>query len=114
MSYLRYLLCLMFGSSLPPVVCRRAHVVFTLFVFACVWCFQHILYCGGGGWGGWGGCLRQVCPRFPVSLDCPFLIFSVFANVYLYTNLMKRYLVSTIKINKGPLLFFFLNMTYFI
>ena len=33
MSYLRYL-CL-FGSSLPPVYCRRAHVLFTLFVF--VW-----------------------------------------------------------------------------
>ena len=31
MSYLRYL-CL-FGSSLPPVVCSRAHVLFTLFVF---------------------------------------------------------------------------------
>jgi hypothetical protein len=30
MSYLRHL-CL-FGSSLPPVVCRRAHVLFTLFV----------------------------------------------------------------------------------
>ena len=28
MSYLRYL-C----SSLPPVVCRRAHVLFTLFMF---------------------------------------------------------------------------------
>ena len=33
MSYLCYL-CL-FGSSLPPVVCRRSHVLFTLFVF--VW-----------------------------------------------------------------------------
>ena len=33
MSYLCYL-CL-FGSSLPPVVCRRAHVLFMLFVF--VW-----------------------------------------------------------------------------
>ena len=32
-SYLRYL-CL-FGSSSPPVVCMRAHVLFTLFVF--VW-----------------------------------------------------------------------------
>ena len=31
MSYLRYL-CL-FGLSLPPVLCRRAHVLFTLFVF---------------------------------------------------------------------------------
>ena len=27
---------MMFGSSLPPVVCRRAHVLFTLFVFVCV------------------------------------------------------------------------------
>ena len=25
----------MFGSSLPPVFCRRAHVLFTLFVFVC-------------------------------------------------------------------------------
>ena len=25
----------MFDSSLPPVVCRRAHVLFTLFMFAC-------------------------------------------------------------------------------
>ena len=32
-AYLRYL-CL-FGSSLPPVVSKRAHVLFTLFVF--VW-----------------------------------------------------------------------------
>ena len=40
MSYLRYM-CL-FGLSLPPVVCRRAHVLFTLYVF--VW-FQ--LFVGG-------------------------------------------------------------------
>ena len=33
MFYLHYL-CL-FGSSLPPVVCRRAHDLFTLVVF--VW-----------------------------------------------------------------------------
>ena len=25
----------MFGSSLPPVVCRRANVLFTLYVFDC-------------------------------------------------------------------------------
>ena len=25
----------MFGSSLPPVVCRRDHVLFMLFVFVC-------------------------------------------------------------------------------
>ena len=38
MSYLRYL-CL-FGSSLPPVVCSRAHVLLTLFVF--VWFFTSL------------------------------------------------------------------------
>ena len=26
----------MFGSSLPPVVCMRAHVLFTLFVLVCI------------------------------------------------------------------------------
>ena len=36
----------MFGLSLPPVVCRRAHVLFTLFVFACPeWCPTHIVWC---------------------------------------------------------------------
>jgi hypothetical protein len=28
----------MFGSSLPPVVCRRAHLLFTLFVFVSLDC----------------------------------------------------------------------------
>ena len=32
----------MFGFSLPPVVCRRSHVLFTLFVYSGV---QHILCC---------------------------------------------------------------------
>jgi hypothetical protein len=27
--------CMMFDSSLPPVVCRIVHVLFTLFVFVC-------------------------------------------------------------------------------
>ena len=36
----------MFGSSLPPVVYRRARVLFTLFVFVCVlWCPTHIVLC---------------------------------------------------------------------
>ena len=36
----------MFGSSLPPVVCRKTHVLFTLFVFVCVQrCLTHILCC---------------------------------------------------------------------
>jgi hypothetical protein len=36
----------MFGSCLPLVVCRRAHVLFTLFVLVCVqWCPTHIMLC---------------------------------------------------------------------
>ena len=38
----------MFGSYLPPVVCRRAHDSFTLFVFAyaeCTWCPAHYVLC---------------------------------------------------------------------
>ena len=34
----------LFGLSLPLVVCRRAHVLFTLFVFVGVlWCLTHIV-----------------------------------------------------------------------
>ena len=75
MSYLCYL-CL-FGSSLPPVVCRRADVLFMLFVF--VWfvftssccrradvLFMLFVFV----------CLRLVLyPMLPVSLDCPCVIF---------------------------------------
>ena len=36
----------MFGSSLPAVVCRRANVLFTLFVFDCAqWFPTHIVLC---------------------------------------------------------------------
>jgi hypothetical protein len=61
----------MFGSFLPPVVCRRAHVLFTLFVFVCVLCCPtHIV-------------LWFYFVFLPVSLDCPFLVVpSVFSNVY--------------------------------
>jgi hypothetical protein len=37
---------MMFGSSLPPVICRGANILFTLFVFVCVWwCPTHIVLC---------------------------------------------------------------------
>ena len=69
----------MFGSSLPPFVCRRTHVLFTLFVFVCVqWCPTHIVLCFCLAF------LRLVYPMLPVSLDCPFLIApSVFSYIYL-------------------------------
>ena len=35
----------MFVSSLPPVVCRRAHALFTLYVFVAYSGVQHILCC---------------------------------------------------------------------
>ena len=44
MSYLRYM-CL-FGLSLPPVVCRRAHVLFTL-ICACLVHLYLLLFVGG-------------------------------------------------------------------
>ena len=49
----------MFGSYLPPVVCRKAHILSMLFVFACVW---------------WCATYSLVYPILPVSLDCLFLI----------------------------------------
>ena len=61
------------ASSFPPVVCRRAHILFTLFVFACVWwCPTHIIQCFSFV------CLRlvscQLCYWFLwiVHFDCPF------------------------------------------
>ena len=60
----------MFGSSLPSVVCRRDHVMFTLFVLACMWwCPARVMLCI---------CFVFLClvyPVLPVYLDCPFLIF---------------------------------------
>jgi hypothetical protein len=60
----------MFRSSLHSVVCRRTHVLFTLFVFVCVWwCSTHIV------------CvvflfffLCLVSHVLTVSRDCQFLI----------------------------------------
>ena len=65
----------MLGSSLLPVVCGRAHVLFTLFVLACVLCCVF---------------LRVVYPVLPDSLDCPFLIVTlVFSYVFLRNNISK-------------------------
>jgi hypothetical protein len=64
---------------LHPVVCKREHALFTLFLFVFAqWCPKHIVLCF---------CFVFLCllhPMLPVSLDCPFLIApSVFSNVYL-------------------------------
>jgi hypothetical protein len=49
-------------------VCRRAHVLFTLFVYSGI---QHILCCV---FVLFVFVMYLVCPMLPVSLDCPFLI----------------------------------------
>ena len=70
MSYLCYL-CL-FGSSLPPVVCRRVHVLFTLFVFAyALWCLTYIFCCV---FVLFFLVLCDLCCQFLSIFECPFFI----------------------------------------
>jgi hypothetical protein len=69
MSYLRYL-CL----SLPPVVCRRAHVLFTLFVFV----FTSMLFVGG-----LMSYLRYLCLSLPpVICRRDHVLFTLFVFVF--------------------------------
>ena len=69
----------MFGSSLPPVVGRKAHVLFTLLVFACVqWCPTHIPLCFCLD------CLRFVYSMLPVSLYCSFFIVLRYYLTFIY------------------------------
>jgi hypothetical protein len=71
----------MFGSSLPAVVCRRARVLFTLFVFVYSG-IQHILCCV---FGLFVLVLCTLCCQYLwiVYFDCPLGILSIFTNVYL-------------------------------
>jgi hypothetical protein len=53
----------------PQVVCRMAHVLFTLIVNVCVyWCLTHIVFCFIFVF------LCLVYPMLPVSLDCSFFL----------------------------------------
>jgi sterol desaturase/sphingolipid hydroxylase (fatty acid hydroxylase superfamily) len=99
-----------FGSSRPSVVCRRAHVLFTLSVFVlwivvsntycvlflfvlCNLCWQCLppVVCRGAPFALFIlFCvfllffLCLVYPMLPISLDCPFVIASsVFSNVFI-------------------------------
>jgi len=60
----------MFGSSFPLVVCMRVHVLFTLFVFVCVWwCPTHIVFLFRFS----SSCVTCVASFSGLSiLDCPF------------------------------------------
>jgi hypothetical protein len=74
----------MFGSSLPPIVCKRTHVLFTLYGFVCAHSsVQHILCCVFFFSLRLESCVQML----PVSLDYPLLIaLSVFFNSYVCNN----------------------------
>ena len=71
-----------FGSSLPPVVCTKAHVLFTLvlsntYCIAFLFCFLFLVY-----------------PMLPVSLECPlyctfWIAPSVFSAYYILLGKKK-------------------------
>ena len=67
----------MSGSSLPPGVCRRAHVLSTLFVYSGV---QHILWCV---FVLFFLCLPHVARFHGLSI---LIVPSVFSNVYFNTS----------------------------
>ena len=70
-----FLLKTMFGSSLPPFVCRSAHVLFTLFVFVCVlWRPTHIVL--------WF-CFVFLGFVYP-TLDCPFWLPLRYSLTFIY------------------------------
>ena len=74
---------MMFGSSLPPVVCRKAHVLFTLFVCVCVyWCPTY--------------CVMLV---FCLSSSCVPYVAS-FSRLPLRYSLMFIYMYNNTSINK--------------
>ena len=107
----------MFGSFLPPVVCRRNHV---LLAFACA-CVPRVVA---------STCcvvfyfvfLRFVYPMLPVSLDCSFLIApSVFLWTHIYTALLtykdnyhQFHVVSLISQYRVVLLYFILTICPFL
>ena len=57
----------MLGAHFHPVVCRRDHVLFTLYVVACAqWRPTNVVLCFCFV------CFRFLCSVLPVLLDCPF------------------------------------------
>ena len=75
---------------MPPSVSRRAHVLFTLFVFVCVkWCPRHIVLC------------FCCVTKLPASLDYPFLIApSALSKSYLIRFQSERLHIHSSKYKK--------------
>ena len=77
----------MFGSSLPPVICRKAHVLFTLYMFAWIkWCPTHIVlyFCFV--------CFRLVCPMLSF-LRIVYFVFPIWYSlifIYYYSEFIFK------------------------
>jgi hypothetical protein len=75
----------MFGSSLPPVVCKKREVcvgggIMSYLRYLCLFAHSWVLLILSCVFVSLG----LVYPMFPVSTDCPFLVApSVFSNVNL-------------------------------
>jgi len=72
-------------TSLPPAVGKRAHVLFTLYVFAWIeWCSRHIVLCFCFACFRLVSCVPDVASFSGFAfLDCP----SVFSNVYIQKDI---------------------------
>jgi len=84
----------MCGSSLPPVVCSRAHFLFTLVELISYSGIQQILCCVFVL-----VILRLVHPMLPVSLRCPFLIVIWYSLTFIYIYLFLLFLFALLKVN---------------
>ena len=92
----------MFGSCLPPVVFRRAHVYIRYtsmcYTSKCLFAQSGVQHMLCSVWLGFSSSCVPV--MLPVSLDCQFLIApSVFSNVYLSTD--KLWIVISKFISKS-------------
>ena len=76
---------MIFCSSLPPEVCRRVHVLFMLFVFACVqWCPTHVVLCFCFVF------LHLVAIFSGLSIfDCPFGILYLFIVFFVFSDKVR-------------------------
>jgi hypothetical protein len=83
-----------FGSSLLPVVCRKAHILFTFHIYVCLFAYsgvQHILCCVF---------LPLVYPMLPVFLIAPWVFSSVYfqlrQKVFFHGNKLFFFLTNFI------------------
>ena len=78
----KYINSFRLGSSLPPVVCLRAHILFTLLYLFTISDVQHILWGGGSCFWFLFFLLCTPCCRFLWIVHFRLLL-SVFSNVYI-------------------------------